>query len=85
MDLVNFGVLSSKIVAIQALDGTFNQPHFHDLMSRSCENEWLAILKRKAEEILLNKYVLCYFVLPSERTDAMLPFGVACSLVFMTQ
>ena len=33
----------------------------------------------------MNEDVVCYFVLPKERTDAMLRVGVISSLVFMAQ
>ena len=52
------------------------QLHFYDLRSHSDQNKRLASLKKKAGEILVNNDVFCYFVLPSERTDAMLPVDV---------
>ena len=61
------------------------QPHFHDSRSRSGKSERLAILKETAGEILVNKDVLCCFVLPGERADVMLLVDMECSLVFMTQ
>ena len=33
----------------------------------------------------MNRDVLCYFVLPGERADVMLPVDMKCSLAFMTQ
>ena len=61
------------------------QPYFHDLKSPSGESDQRTILRQKAGETLVNKNVLCYFLSLGERTDAMLPVGGICSLVFMVE
>ena len=61
------------------------QPRFHDLKSCSDESDQCALAKQSAGGTLLNKNILCYFALLSEIPYAMLPVGVACSLVSMVE
>ena len=83
VDLVNFGVLSSKIVGIQALGRAFS---LHFAIQCLVLVKFIGVrLKQKTRETLMNKSDLHYLLLLSEKTDDMLSLGVAFSLVFMME
>ena len=75
-------MLSLKFVGIQ---GRAFSLVFHNFGSRFGENKTHINLKQTAGKAFGNKDVLCYFVLVSERPDAMLPVCVMFNLVFVVE
>ena len=85
MNLVNFGGTEFRNCCYTGVWWIFKPPHFHDLKSCTGKRDQRLILRQKAVEILAKKNALCYFVLLSERPDAMLPLSVVCSLIFIVE